>query len=45
MRPGIGGRDGSLLWQSQALFNRVTYSNESDFDLQVITLSTWTAWI
>ena len=45
MRPGIGGRDGALLWQSQALFNRVTYRNESDFDLQVITLSTGPAWI
>lgn len=45
VRPGIGGRDGALLWQSQALFNRVTYRNESDFDLQVISLSTGPAWI
>jgi len=45
LRPGFGGRDGALLWQSQALFNRVTYRNESDFDLQVITLTTGPAWI
>lgn len=45
MRPGIGGRDGALLWQSQALFNRVTYRHEHDYDLQVITLSTGPAWI
>jgi hypothetical protein len=45
MRPGIGGRDGALLWQSQALFNRVSYRHENDYDLQVITLSTGPAWI
>jgi hypothetical protein len=45
MRPGIFGHDGALLWQSQALFNRVSYLHESDYDLQVITLSTGPAWI
>jgi hypothetical protein len=45
LRPGIGGRDGALLWQSQALFSRTGYRNESDYDLQVISLSTGPAWI
>jgi len=45
MRPGIGARDGALLWQSQALFNRLAYRHENDYDLQVITLSTGPAWI
>jgi hypothetical protein len=45
MRPGIGGRDGALLWQSQALFNRVAYRNESAYDLQAVTLTTGPAWI
>jgi hypothetical protein len=45
LRPGIGGRDGALLWQSQALFNRVTYRNVSSYDLQAITVSTGPAWI
>ena len=45
MRPGLGGRDGALLWQSQALLNRIAYRNESAFDLQVLTLTTGPAWI
>ncbi|MGH8725404.1 MAG: hypothetical protein ACREU1_11150 [Burkholderiales bacterium] len=45
MRPGFGGRDGALLWQSQALFNRIAYRDESAFDLQVLTLTTGPAWI
>jgi tetratricopeptide (TPR) repeat protein len=45
IRPGIGGRDGALLWQSQALFNRVGYRNETAYDLQVLTLTTGPAWI
>ena len=45
MRPGIGGRDGALLWQSQALFNQVAYRTESAYDLQVLSLSTGPAWI
>ena len=45
MRPGIGGRDGALLWQSQALVSQIAYRNESDFDLQVVTLTTGPAWI
>jgi hypothetical protein len=45
MRPGIAGRDGALLWQSQALFNRVSYFNEQGYNLQVITLATGPAWI
>jgi len=45
MRPGIGGRDGALLWQSQALFNRIAYRSESAYDLQVLTLTSGPAWI
>src|SRR5712692_308356 len=45
LRPGIGGRDGALLWQSQALYSHVGYRNESAFDLQVLTLTTGPAWI
>ena len=45
LRPGLGGRDGALLWQSQALFNHVGYRNESAYDLQVLTLTTGPAWI
>ena len=45
LRPGIAGRDGALLWQSQALFNRVDYRHETPYNLQVLTLATGPAWI
>jgi len=44
-RPGLGGREGALLWQSQALFSVLEYQRESAFDLQVLTLTTGPAWI
>lgn len=45
LRPGVGGREGALLWQSQAALSRTGYRNEGDYDLQVISLSTGPAWI
>lgn len=45
LRPGVGGREGALLWQSQALYSLVDYRNESAYDLQVFTLTTGPAWI
>jgi hypothetical protein len=45
MRPGIGGRDGALLWQSQATISQIAYRHESDFDLQMVSLTTGPAWI
>lgn len=44
-RPQVGGRDGALLWQSQAMVHRLDYLDESDFDLTVLTLTTGPAWI
>ena len=44
-RPGIGERDGALLWQSQAQFNKVAYRHETAYNLQVLSLSTGPAWI
>ncbi len=45
LRPGLGGREGALLWQSQAHFSVLNYRRESAFDLQVLTLTTGPAWI
>lgn len=45
LRPGVGGREGALLWQSQALFSLLEYRREGDYDLQVLTLTTGPAWI
>lgn len=45
LRPGIAGRDGALLWQSQALYNHVGYFNEQRYNLGVLSLSTGPAWI
>lgn len=45
LRPGIAGRDGALLWQSQAQINRLEYRRESAYNLQVLTLATGPAWI
>jgi hypothetical protein len=45
LRPGLGGRDGALLWQSQAHFSALEYGRESAYDLQVMTLTTGPAWI
>jgi tetratricopeptide (TPR) repeat protein len=44
-RPGVGGREGALLWQSQALLNVLDYRHENAFDLRVLTLTTGPAWI
>ena len=44
-RPQVGGREGALLWQSQAIVHRLDYFNESDFDLTVLTLTSGPAWI
>ena len=44
-RPGLGGREGALLWQSQALVSALNYRRESAYDLQVLTLTTGPAWI
>ena len=44
-RPGVGGRDGALLWQSQVLVSALDYFHENEFDLQVLTLTTGPAWI
>ncbi len=44
-RPGIGGRDGALLWQSSAQYSRVDYRHENAYDLDVLTLTTGPAWI
>lgn len=44
-RPGIGGREGALLWQSQFLVSVLDYRDESAFDLQVLSITTGPAWI
>jgi hypothetical protein len=45
LRPGIAGRDGALLWQSQALYNQIAYRHETAYNLQAVTFSTGPAWI
>jgi tetratricopeptide (TPR) repeat protein len=45
MRAGVGGREGALLWQSQAALSRTGYRNEGDYDLQVLSVSSGPAWI
>jgi hypothetical protein len=45
LRPKLGGREGALLWLSQAGLHAVEYSDEHAFDLRVLTLTTGPAWI
>jgi hypothetical protein len=44
-RPGLGAREGALLWQSQLLVSVLDYRDESAFDLQVLSITTGPAWI
>jgi hypothetical protein len=45
LRLSLGGREGALLWLSQAALHAVDYFDESAFDLRVLTLTTGPAWI
>lgn len=45
LRPRLGGREGALLWLSQAGLHAVEYFDEHAFDLQVLTLTTGPAWV
>jgi hypothetical protein len=44
-RPGLGGREGALLWLSQAMFSALEYRRENAYDLHVLSLTTGPAWI
>lgn len=45
LRPKLGGREGALLWLSQAGLHGVEYFDEHAFDLRVLTLTTGPAWV